>query len=71
MRILSKSLLPHLSLSALVLLLASTLHAQSPAPIVLHAARLLQVETGQMLSPGEVLVVGDRIKAVGVTVPHP
>jgi imidazolonepropionase-like amidohydrolase len=39
--------------------------------IVLHAARLLEVETGQMLSPGEVLVEGERIVAVGRTVPHP
>jgi imidazolonepropionase-like amidohydrolase len=44
---------------------------QSAAPIVLHAARLLDVATGNMLSPGEVLVEGERIKAVGKSVNHP
>ncbi|HUA97437.1 MAG TPA: amidohydrolase family protein [Terracidiphilus sp.] len=43
----------------------------SPVPIVLHAARLLEVDTGAMLHPGEILIEGDRIKAVGVTVDHP
>ena len=47
--------------------------AQAPAaaPIVLHAARLLQVDTGTLLQPGEVLVEGDRIRAVGTSVDHP
>jgi len=44
----------------------------SPAPaIVLHAARLLQVDAGTLLQPGEILVEGDRIRAVGVSVDHP
>jgi imidazolonepropionase-like amidohydrolase len=43
----------------------------SPAPIVLHAARLLEVDTGTLLKPGEVLVEGDRIRAVGASVEHP
>jgi len=52
------------------------LMAQSPtashaAPIVLHAARLLDVASGKMLAPGEILVEGERIKAVGVSVEHP
>jgi len=38
---------------------------------VLHAARLLDVETGRVLSPGEVLVRGDRIAEVGSEVSHP
>jgi imidazolonepropionase-like amidohydrolase len=42
-----------------------------PAPIVLHAARLLNVATGEIVSPGEVLVEGERIKAVGKLVDHP
>ena len=50
--------------------------AQQPAgpvlaPIVLHAARLLQIDTGTLLQPGEVLVEGDRIRAVGKSVAHP
>jgi imidazolonepropionase-like amidohydrolase len=46
--------------------------AQAPVrPIVLHAARLLDVETGRMLAPGEVLVVGQRISEVGSSVTRP
>ena len=47
--------------------------AQQPtaAPVVLHAARLLQVDTGTLLQPGEILVEGERIVAVGVSVEHP
>jgi imidazolonepropionase-like amidohydrolase len=41
------------------------------APIVLHAARLLEVDTGNVLQPGEILVEGERIKAVGTAVDHP
>jgi imidazolonepropionase-like amidohydrolase len=45
---------------------------QTPqAAIVLHAPRLLEIDTGTLLKPGEVLVVGDRIRAVGVSVDHP
>jgi imidazolonepropionase-like amidohydrolase len=40
-------------------------------PIVLHAARLLEVDTGRMIAPGELLVEGERISAVGATVSHP
>ena len=43
----------------------------SAAAIVLHAARLLQVDIGTMLQPGEVLVEGDRIRALGTSVDHP
>ena len=52
---------------------AAFVAAQQPAttPIVLHAARLLQVDTGNVLQPGEILVEGERIKAVGTTVDHP
>jgi imidazolonepropionase-like amidohydrolase len=44
---------------------------QPSKPIVLHAARLLEVDTGRMLSPGEILVEGERITAVGSTVSRP
>ena len=61
-----------LALSA-ALHLAAVASAQQPAsaPIVLHAARLLQVDTGTLLQPGEILVEADRIRAVGVSVDHP
>ena len=45
--------------------------AEAPHLIVLHAARLLDVETGKMLAPGEILVQGERIVEVGSAVTHP
>ena len=45
---------------------------QSPAPAtVLHAARILDVSEGKVLSPGEVLVEGTRIREVGTRVARP
>jgi imidazolonepropionase-like amidohydrolase len=41
------------------------------SPIVLHAARLLEISTGKLVTPGEVLVDGERIVEVGATVKHP
>ena len=43
----------------------------SSHPIVLHAARLLDVKNGKMVKPGEVLVQGERIVEVGSTVKRP
>jgi imidazolonepropionase-like amidohydrolase len=40
-------------------------------PIVLHAAHLLEVDSGRVLTPGEILVEGERITAVGSAVHHP
>jgi imidazolonepropionase-like amidohydrolase len=40
-------------------------------PIVLHAARLLEVDSGRLIQPGEVLVEGRRIRTVGTSVDHP
>ena len=40
-------------------------------PIVLHAARLLDVKNGRMIKPGEVLVEGERIVEVGSSVRRP
>jgi imidazolonepropionase-like amidohydrolase len=61
---------------AAALSLACAAAAQQPAlpastSIVLHAARLLQIDTGALLRPGEILVEGDRIRAVGASVDHP
>jgi len=59
---------------AFPLLLAVAL-AQAPAPeshpIVLHAAHLLDVKTGKMLSPAEILTRDDRILEIGTSVKHP
>jgi len=41
------------------------------APIVLHAARLLDVKTGRIIKPGEILVQGERIVEVGGAVKRP
>ena len=43
----------------------------SSKPIVLHAARLFEVESGRVVSPGEVLVQGDKIVEAGPSVTHP
>jgi imidazolonepropionase-like amidohydrolase len=43
----------------------------STAPIVLHAARLLDIDAGKIVAPGEVLVEGERIREVGSAVKHP
>ena len=43
----------------------------SSQPIVLHAARLLDVENGRIIQPGEVLIDGDKIVAAGSSVDHP
>jgi imidazolonepropionase-like amidohydrolase len=57
----------------LLILCCSAAARAQPAirPIVLHAARLLDVETGRTLVPGEVLVVGERISEAGTSVTHP
>lgn len=45
--------------------------AKDAAAIILHAARLLEVDTGKIMQPGEILVEGERIRAVGTAVEHP
>jgi imidazolonepropionase-like amidohydrolase len=42
-----------------------------PSVIVLRAARLLDVESGHVTTPGEILVEGHEIKEVGAKVAHP
>jgi imidazolonepropionase-like amidohydrolase len=56
------------------LLAATAVHSEAPnAPptTVLHAARLLDIESGHIISPAEILVQGERIAAVGSSVTHP
>ena len=45
--------------------------AAAKHPIVLHAARLFDVAAGKIVTPGEVLVEGERIVAAGTSVEHP
>jgi imidazolonepropionase-like amidohydrolase len=64
---------------ALAIFCAAPLHAQAaqsqPVPtthlIVLHAARLLDVESGRITTPGEILIQGDAIKEVSTKVSRP
>src|SRR5271163_3772369 len=50
---------------------AATAQQAANRPIVLHAAHLLELDSGRLLTPGEILVEGERIMAVGSSVPHP
>ena len=49
----------------------SPAQANQSQAVVLHAARLLDIENGKMISPGEVLVQGERIAEVGSSVKRP
>jgi imidazolonepropionase-like amidohydrolase len=46
-------------------------HAQQPKLTVLHAAHILDVAAGKVLSPGEVLIDGNHIREAGTHVSHP
>jgi imidazolonepropionase-like amidohydrolase len=43
----------------------------APHPTILRAARLLDVESGKVTTPGELLVIGERISEVGSRVTRP
>src|SRR5262249_51213 len=59
-------------LLALALLTTSSWAQSAPShPIVLHAARLLDVKNGKIVKPGEVLVPGERSREAGASVKHP
>jgi len=59
----------------LSLVMLSVVSAQTPSPanqaIVLHAARLLDVATGKLIEPAEILIEGDHIVDIGSTVSRP
>ena len=67
------SILVSLALFLLTLFLNAAGQSQAAPshPIVLHAARLLDVKTGRMVKPAEILVQGERIDEVGTSVKHP
>jgi imidazolonepropionase-like amidohydrolase len=55
---------------------AATVVAQTPPnseqhQVILHAARLLDIEAGKIVAPGEVLVQGSKIVEAGSSVKHP
>jgi hypothetical protein len=55
------------------LVAAGAARSQTPPQdvTVLHAARLLDIESGRVLTPGELLVKGDRIVEAGTAVKRP
>jgi imidazolonepropionase-like amidohydrolase len=55
----------------LLLIAAATLVAQTQPITVLHAARLLDVETGKITAPGEIMIQGERIASVGTALARP
>ena len=60
------------SCTVVLLFVSLLVSAQSqPHPIILHAARLLDVANGRVISPGEVLVEGEKIVEAGASVTHP
>jgi imidazolonepropionase-like amidohydrolase len=58
-------------MKAVLLLFLALIGVRAQTATVLHAARLLDVEAGRMLTPGELLIQGDHIVEVGVKVTHP
>jgi len=67
-----RSLVLVVFLCAFFLVVNAISQSQAAAhPIVLHAARLLDVKAGKLVKPGEVLIQGDRIVEVGSSVKHP
>jgi len=54
-----------------IVTVAAAFSAYSQTTTVLHAARLLDIESGKLITPGEVLVEGERIAEAGSTVTHP
>ena len=59
------------SLLAFCALAAAAWAQPGSHPTVLHAARLVDVENGKLIAPGEVLVEGDRIVEAGANVHRP
>ncbi len=58
-------------LSTLFVACSSQSQTRDSRSIVVRAARILDVESGKFVAPGEVLVEGDTIAQVGSSVPHP
>jgi len=53
------------------MVLIAPLAAVAQQAVVLHAARLIDVETGTVTAPAEILVRGERIAEAGAQVSHP
>ena len=60
--------------AVLLLLRSIALYAGSESsahPIVVRAARLLEIDSGHLLAPAEILIEGEHIVAVATSVQHP
>ncbi|HEY1678853.1 MAG TPA: amidohydrolase family protein [Candidatus Sulfotelmatobacter sp.] len=66
-----RTVLLSLTLSSILAPAAAAQSQASSHPVVLHAARLLDIKNGKIVKPGEVLVEGERIVEVGASVKHP
>ncbi len=70
-----KSLWIPLSLLVVCTAFPPAISAQSQSsishPIVLHAARMLDIKNGRIVKPGEILVQGEKIVEVGTSVKYP
>jgi imidazolonepropionase-like amidohydrolase len=51
--------------------LSQTTAPTPPHPIVLHAARMLDIKNGRIVKPAEILVQGENIVEASTTVKHP
>jgi imidazolonepropionase-like amidohydrolase len=78
MKIYQRSLLHFIAATIAIASISIAAHSASPQtqtapsrPIVLHAARLLDVSTGHLLTPGEILIDGATIKEVASSVTRP
>ena len=76
----TRSLLGFFAAAVAIVSISIGAHSASPQsqsaaapshPIVLHAARLLDVATGHLLTPGEILIDGATIKEVASSVTRP
>jgi imidazolonepropionase-like amidohydrolase len=61
----------HIGLSVLFLTCYSECQTPAARSVVVRAARILDVETGKLIAPGEVLVEGDTIAQAGSSVERP
>lgn len=64
-------ILPRIAASLAIPLMLFAQIPTSQHPIVLHAARLLDIEAGRIVAPGEVLIENDKIVEAGSSVTHP
>lgn len=60
-----------LATAAMPLCVSAQSSERAQKSIVLHAAHLLDVASGRLVTPGEVLVEGERIREAGAHVTHP